>query len=183
MRSIFLAVVFTLVSFSNCYASPRYTAAKLAAEKVKKDEKDLKKKVKRLSAADKEKLKRRFRGQDSDSDGLPDILEDGLGSATCDSDSDDDGLNDSSDSAENNSDSDNDGNADGTEVEIKGNIVSFVDPTLVIGDRTFTITDSTVFRGAGFSKDDLEAGLCVEVEGHTTGSGLLADKLKRDDDC
>ncbi len=172
-----------LIVASPAYASPQYTSAKQAAERVKKDEKDLARKAARLSAADKSKLKTAFKGTDSDNDKLPDILERAFKSDSCGKDSDGDGLTDYEDPNENNPDSDGDGHSDGTEVSAKGTVTSFTDPTLVVGGKTFTVTASTTFKGTGFDKSALVAGLCIDVEGHVDGADNIADKIKRDNDC
>lgn len=171
------------ISATPVLAAPRYTSAKQAADKVSKDEKDLARKISRLSATERAKLKAAIKGLDSDGDGVSDIVERGLGSSRCDADTDDDGLPDGEDSNEENPDSDGDGHNDGSEVGAKGNVTSFADPTLVVDGKTFTVTDSTTFRGSGFDKSDLTAGLCIEVEGHVEGAGNIADKIKRDDGC
>jgi len=183
MKLLTALLALLLVAASPAYASPRYTAAKQSADRIKKEEKDLARRIARLTAAEKAKLKKAFKGLDSDSDGLADILEAAVKSSRCDADSDDDGLDDDEDSDEDNADSDGDGHNDGSEVEAKGKITSFTDPTLVVGGKTFTVTDSTTFRGTGFDKSDLVAGLCIEVEGHIDGANNIADKIKRDDDC
>lgn len=180
MKILTLLIALMLVATVPAQAEPRYTAAKRAAEKVKKDERELKRRVKRLSQEQREKLKTVFKSTDSDSDGVADIIEGAVGGNRCDADTDDDGLDDSEDFDEDNADSDGDGNSDANEVEVKASIVSFEDPTLVVGERTFTLTDATVFRGTGFDKSDLVAGLCVEVEGHLEGENTIADKIKRE---
>lgn len=183
MKILAMILALLLVSASPALAAPRYTAAKRAADKVKKDERDLARKVKKLSAKEKAKLKSSFRGKDSDSDGVADIIEGAFGSGSCDSDSDDDGLPDDEDIDEDNPDQDGDGHMDGNEVGAKGAITSFADPVLTVGGKTFILTGDTQFRGVNFGPEDLEAGLCVEVEGHRNGANTVADKVKRDDDC
>jgi len=183
MKLLTTLLALFLLAASPVYATPRYTAAKQSAEKIKKEERQLARLMLRLSAKDKATLKKSFRGLDSDGDGLADILEAAVKASRCDADSDDDGLDDDEDSDEDNADSDGDGHGDANEVEAKGKITSFTDPTLVVGGKTFTVTDSTTFRGTGFDKSDLVAGLCIEVEGHIDGANNIADKIKRDDDC
>jgi hypothetical protein len=183
MKILAMILALLLVSTAPAFAEPRYTAAKRAADKVKKDERDLARKAKRLSAKEKARLKSAFRGKDSDSDGVADIIEGAFGSGSCESDSDDDGLPDDEDIDEDNPDRDGDGHMDGNEVAAKGTITSFADPLVTVGNRTFIITGDTQFRGVNFGPEDLEPGLCVEVEGHTNGATTVADKVKRDDDC
>jgi hypothetical protein len=183
MKLLTALLALIVISVSPAYASPRYTAAKQSAERVKKDERELAKRIARLSATERAKLKRAFKALDSDGDGVSDILEGAIKSSRCDADSDDDGVDDGDDSDEDNADSDGDGHNDGNEIGAKGNITSFTDPTLVVGGKTFTLTATTTFRGTGFDKSDLVAGICIEVEGHVEGATNIADKIKRDDDC
>ncbi len=180
MKIIISTLALVLVLSSPAFASPRYTAAKRQAEKVKQDEKELSRRVKKLTAAERERLKTSVRGTDSDSDGVSDVVEGGLGSSRCNTDSDNDGLDDSQDPDEDNGDSDGDGFGDATEVSAKGKITAYVDPNVTVKEKTFRLTDSTVFKG--LTKADLKSGLCVEIEGHTSGAENIADKVK-DEDC
>lgn len=184
MRILAALLAFLLVSVSPAFAGPRYSAAKRAANKVKADQKDLKKKVNKLSAADKTKLKASFKGDDSDNDGLPDILEGAVGSNSCSADSDSDGLPDNEDSDERDPDSNRDGHLDGTETRAKGTITSFVDPLVTVNGQVFVVNGDTRFEGDNnFGQGDLQAGVCVEVEGHTDGANTIADKIQREDSC
>jgi hypothetical protein len=72
---------------------------------------------------------------------------------------------------------------DGNEVEAKGTITSFADPAFTVGGKTFILTGDTRFRGTNFGPEDLAAGVCVEVEGHSDGANTIADKVQKDDDC
>jgi hypothetical protein len=183
MKLLTALLALIVIAVSPASASPRYTAAKQSAERVKKDEKELARRFARLTATERAKLKAAFRALDSDGDGVSDILEGAIKSSRCDADSDDDGVDDGDDSDEDNADSDGDGHNDGSEVEAKGKVISFTDPILVVGGKSFTVTATTTFRGTGFDKSDLVAGLCIEVEGHTDGASTIADKIKQDDDC
>ena len=163
-----------------------------------RDEKALVRKIKtlagRLSTAQLQRLaKSRLAGIDSDSDGIPDSLEGGVGSNVCDSDSDDDGIGDD-DELENGSDpgdddSDDDGHEDGTEINKTGLVESFSSSIVTVGGLSFTVSDSTLYRNGAVS--DLVAGKCVEVEGHyqldggNQVIGRIADKVqfKNQDDC
>jgi hypothetical protein len=168
------------------YAAPKYTQAKQAATKVTKAQKDFSRKVSRLSDADKAKLKSSFKGTDSDGDGVADSIEAGIGSNVCGRDSDSDGLDDGQDDSETNPDHNGDGTPDGSdgqEVEARGTITTYNDPTLVVSGKSFTLTDSTRFDSEGLSKGDLTVGLCVEVQGHATTSGNIADKIERKGHC
>ena len=51
---------------------------------------------------------------------------------------------------------------------------------MTVKEKTFRLTDSTTYKG--LTKADIKTGLCVEIEGHTSGSENLADKVK-DEDC
>lgn len=183
MKLLTSLLALLIISVAPVYASPRYTSAKQSAEKVKKDEKELARRIARLSPTERAKLKSAFKALDSDGDGVSDILEGALKSNRCDADSDDDGVDDGDDSDEDNADSDGDGHNDGNEIGAKGKITAFTDPTLEVGGKTFTVTANTTFRGIGFDKSDLVANLCIEVEGHVEGGANVADKIKRDDDC
>jgi hypothetical protein len=188
LSALVLAIIFiahSLVVIPSAWASPRYTAAKQSAERVKKSERDLARKFKKLTAAEKKRLKAAFRSTDSDSDGLSDILEEAIGSDLCERDSDGDGVDDSDDSRENevgdDDDSDDSGANDGSnEVEVKSSIDSFDDPFLDVEGRRFTVTSDTVFRGTDFGVDDLEAGLCVEVKGVQRNGALVAVRIKKE---
>jgi len=171
-----------LLSTSSALADRRYTTAKQAAERVKRDEAELTRRVKSLSIEDRTKLKRAFRGRDSDRDGISDIMEGGLGSNRCDSDSDDDGIDDYRDRNERRRTEDDSSRGNtGLEVEIRGRITSLIDSTLTVGGKTFVLTAGTVFRDPGFSKDDLLVGQCIEIEGRTNGSRIVAEKVHLED--
>jgi len=180
MKIIFGVLVVLLITSEPGFSTPRYSAAKRQAEKVKKDEKELSRRIKKLTAAEREKLKTGVRGTDSDSDGVSDVVEGGIGSNQCNSDSDNDGLDDSEDSDETNADSDGDGFGDATEISAKGRISAYADPNVTVKQKTFRLTDSTIYKG--LTKEDIEPGLCVEIEGHTSGAENIADKIK-DEDC
>jgi hypothetical protein len=195
MKLISGVLVTLLMLTSIATASPRYTAAKQAAERVRKSEREFDKRFNKLTDAEKKRLKASFRSADSDDDGVSDIIEGAIGSDRCDKDSDDDGFDDSNDGAENtpgndddssdDSDSPPNGGDDSNEVEIKGTIDSFVDPVLDVKDRSFTVTEDTVFRGRDFGRDDLDNGVCVEVKGLQRNGTLVAVRIKREspDEC
>lgn len=187
MKAALILLLAILVTAPSAWASPRYTAAKQAAERVKKSERELARKFKKLTAAEKKRLKAAIRSTDSDSDGLSDILEEAIGSDLCEIDSDGDGIDDSDDSRENEAgdddDSDNSGSnggddEDSNEVEVKGTVDSFDDPLLDLAGRRFTINNDTVFRGPDFGRDDLEAGMCVEVKGVQRNGTFVAVRIK-----
>jgi hypothetical protein len=179
-----LAVIMAilLASTFNAWASPTDLAkARRTLASITKAEKDLLRTAKKLTPAERAKLKS-SRGKDSDGDSVSDVVEGAIGSNRCDADSDDDGLDDSDDRDEDSSDSDGDGYSDGLEVEAKGQVTSFNDPILVVAGKTFEVTPSTIFFRGLTSKDDLTTGTCIEVEGHKVGDGVVADKIKREKD-
>jgi Domain of unknown function (DUF5666) len=188
MKVITTILPLLLLSTSSALADGRYTAAKQAAERVKRDEAELVRRVRSLSVEDRIKLKNKFRGRDSDRDGLSDIIEGGLGSNRCDGDSDDDGVDDANDRNELRRNDDDSRSGDdtrrggtGLEVEVRGRITSLIDSSLTVGGRTFVLTATTVFRDPGFSKDDLLVGQCIEIEGRTNGSQIVAEKVHLED--
>ena len=188
MKVITTILPLLLLSTSSAYADRRYTAAKQAAERVKRDEAELTRRVQALSIEDRTKLKNNFRGRDSDRDGISDIIEGGLGSNRCDSDSDDDGIDDASDRNERRRTDEDSRSGDDTsrgdsalEIGARGRITSLNDSTLTVGGRTFILTATTVFRDSGLSKDDLLVGQCIEIEGRTNGSQIVAEKVHIED--
>jgi len=181
-----LCVVLAIFISSADAQSSSYTAAKKALSRATSDSKDFKRKVAKLSVADKAKLKTSMKGDDSDSDGIPDLVESAIGSNLCSGDSDSDGLDDSVDDHEDNPDSNKDGNPDGRDgqdSEAKGNVASYSGRVLVVAGKSFTVTDSTLFRGRQFSEAGLVAGVCVEVKGRVVSGANIADSIKRDDGC
>jgi hypothetical protein len=190
---ILLAILLSIgIAISPAVAAPRYTAAKQAAEKLRKDERELAKRIKKLSSSERAKLKAALaRGTDSDADGLTDILEGAIGTNRCDADSDDDGVDDSDDGAENDGSSSGDDDSSGGsnpgddsnppgEIEVKGTISSFDGSVLRVKGESFVVNSDTIFRGQGFGKDDLEAGLCVEVKGRRTADTVIAIRIQRE---
>jgi len=192
MKVITTILPLLLLTASTAYGDRRYTSAKQAAERVKRDEAELARRTRLLSIEDRLRLKTSFRGRDSDQDGISDIMEGALGSSRCDSDSDDDGIGDSTDRNERNRSDDqsssggnsrDDSSRPGSrfEIEARGRITSFVDPEVTVGGKTFIISAETFFRDPGFSKEDLVVGLCIEIEGHTHGSVIVAEKVHLED--
>ena len=160
-------------------AGPRLNAVQREVVNISRAEKRLARQLARLSAAERVRLKSRRIGLDSDLDGVSDIVEGAIGSNRCDSDSDDDGFDDKSDSNE-----DSPGSDDGlAEFEVKGLIDSFSDPVLQLKGATYTLSDSAQFVGIGFTKEDLQAGACVELKGLQRESGNTVTRIKQDDDC
>lgn len=170
MKRISCALCLALLIASNAYAAPKYKKVLTEGKDLAKRQARFAKSVKSLSTARQEKLRKALAkvGEDSDGDGDSDIWEDAHGSNIC------------------TPDRNGDGTPDGEDLEIKGLITSYVAPTLIIGARTFTVLGSTIFqgrRGASFSEANLQAGVCVEVKGHTEIAGDLADLIKADDGC
>lgn len=154
-------------------------AAEAEARKISKAEKELAKRIKRLNAFDRRALKVKRIGTDSDRDGVSDIFEGAIGSNRCDNDSDDDGVEDGSDSRE-----DEFGKDDGeSEFEVKGLITSFSDSSIGIGEASYLITKETRFGGRGFSEEDIEPGVCVQVKGLSTQGENRVQKVELEDDC
>lgn len=187
MQRLILALI-VLVCFSAfiAEAAPRYTAARQTVRKVLEDQRELTRRINRLTPAEKVRLKAAVAGIDSDGDGLPNYLEDSLGSSSCDADSDDDGLSDEDDPFENDEDGDDDGFNDEDEVSATGVIASFLTPNLVVAGQTFIITEATTFTGRNFSSaEDLQADQCIKVEGHKVAADVIADKVekKRSSSC
>jgi hypothetical protein len=189
MKVLALVVALVLAYSSPAIAGPRYSAAKKEAQQIQRAERTLAKRIERLSEADRKRLKAAFKSTDSDADGVSDIIEGAIGSNRCDADSDDDGFSDSDDYNEDTPGTDDDSpgsddsNPGSSEFETKGIIASFNDPSLVIGSTTYTLTAATVFIGSGFTKEDLRAGMCIEVKGLRSGSDRDVTRIKRDDDC
>jgi hypothetical protein len=189
MKLFALAIALIVAYSSPALAGPRYSAARKEAQQVQRAERTLAKRIARLSESDRKRLKSAFKSTDSDGDGVSDIIEGALGSNRCDADSDDDGFSDSDDynedtpGADDGSPGSDDSSPGSSEFETKGIIASFDDPSLVIGSTTYTITMATEFIGTGFNKDDLRAGMCVEVKGLRSGTERDVTRIKRDDDC
>lgn len=126
--------------------------------------------------------------EDSDSDGVPDLLEPKSG--RCDSDSDDDGVDDHQE-IENGTDpgsddSDGDGHTDDVEFHAKGTIDSLSDSAISVASVSYTVNQDTKYldkKGKPLSSSDFSAGDCVEVEGYVSNSDHIVDKVKEDNDC
>lgn len=182
MARLFTALfaILTVTCFSvNADASPSYRSTLSSAKNIRKSEAKLAKAIAKLSPADREKLKTALSslGVDSDADGVSDLFERVRGSNVCDGDSDDDGIKDDDDSYE------NDDNKLG-EVEAKGAVTSFNDPSLIVGAKTFIVTNATVFRRGVSSKASLVIGACVKVEGYTDVSNVtIATKIEASSRC
>lgn len=179
MRRIILAFALCLLISTTANAAPSYKSTLSAARNLHKSETRLAKSIASLSTADREKLKAALAslGVDTDKDGVSDLFEKARGSDICDSDSDDDGIDDRNDGYE------DDQNKLG-EVEAKGSVTSFVDPTLIVGGKTFLVTATTSFRKGVSSKADLSTGACIKVEGYTDTSNInVATKVEKYDRC
>jgi hypothetical protein len=72
------------------------------------------------------------------------------------------------------------------ELEVKGLISAIDGSSITVGDKTFTLTDSTTWRigdNRNASPSEFTVGTFVEVEGRTDGSsGWIASKVKTEDD-
>ncbi len=177
VRPIALILCLGLICFDTAEASPALSAAKRAYQTVRRDQRVFARRVSRLSTGEKQELKNAIvapagsddPSSDPDGDGLDNSAEDALGSNTCGRDSDGDGVDDRDDPYE----------GDTSGVYGKGVVAAFQEPLLTVGANVFTVTDTTRFKGRGFSASSLEVGLCVEVEGHQDGLATIADKIER----
>jgi hypothetical protein len=175
-----LASLVALVFFAvSAEATPSYRGTSSMAKSLRRSEIRLAKAIAGLKPTERERLKKALSslGVDSDTDGVSDIFERARGSNVCDADSDDDGIDDSEDGYE--KDDDKQG-----EVEVRGRITSFNDPIIVIGSKSFTVTNRTRFRRGVASRADLTEGRCVKVEGYTDLSGVsFATKVEASSRC
>jgi hypothetical protein len=179
MKHLITALLVTSFFAMSAEATPSYRSTLSSAKNLRKSELKLAKAISSLSAADREKLKTALAslGIDSDADGVSDLFERVRGSNVCDADSDDDGIDDRNDGYE------KDGDKQG-EVEIRGSVTSFDDPSLVVGGKTFVVTNSTFFRRGISSKAGLVAGACVKVEAYVDASNVnIAKKIEASDRC
>ena len=172
------------VQDSQAQTSTRYKNAKSLIKKIKRAQRKLARVVANLNSAQVKSLNTEFSDDtdDSDADGIPDIIEDASGSDDCDADSDDDGLDDG-DEVENETDPDD--GADG--LEIHALIDSLDAGSVTVGGETFAVVSSSEFLDEENDPiaypDAFSMGDCVEAEGYYVGSVLTLDKLKKDDDC
>ncbi len=100
--------------------------------------------------------------EDSDGDGVPDIIEHHV---------------DGTDSCDNNS------REGGSEIEAKGAITAVSGLTFTVDGKSFVVSDATVYRDGLVS--DLIIGACVEVKG-TTAAGTDSNpalRVKFEDSC
>ncbi|MBX7144312.1 MAG: hypothetical protein K1X79_07655 [Oligoflexia bacterium] len=128
---------------------------------------------------------------DSDDDGLPDIVDKGIGGDACDADSDHDGLDDGDELADGkdptNPDSDGDGNGDADELDpAKGRITAIDSSHIEIPSSGFSIVEATKFEnkdGDQISIEDFAINDCVRIEGHKVGDANVADEIKKASNC
>ena len=182
IRTISLVALLACVVAVSAEASPRYEAARRSARELAKKEQEFQKKVKPLSATERERLVKTLRGfDDSDADGLPDAYERAVGSSdACRYDSDSDGVGDHEDDKPDGDHSYTD--PTGVRVEAKGVVSSFSGGVLVVQGVSFVVDSNTVFKG-NFSATNLAAGVCIEVEGRQTGTTIAATEVKKEDSC
>lgn len=199
MLSALLAVV---AAPQLALAGPTSRSVRNEARSLESDIAKLLRDFKRLSPANRTKvLTTLSKLSDTDSDGVPDVLE-LTPRSRCDSDSDDDGLDDGDEyrnrTKPDDRDSDDDGIEDGddsssggtpgsVEIEVKGRLVAKSSTEITVGTTVFVIGESTQYRqGAvtsGLTIDDFEVNACVEAEGIRSGGVNTAKKVKSDDDC
>lgn len=191
--SVVICLILLIVTASAVAAPKSGKVNRLAKQYRNLDRQSSKlvKQFKRLSSSQKESLLGKLgdRYDDVDNDNLPDFLDSGSG--RCDSDSDDDGILDGDD----HDDDDDDSNASpspsstptqGNEIEIHGLIQTISGTALSVNGSTFALTGNTVYRDRDnntTTQSAFSAGQCVEVEGHSSGGNLTAEKVKMDDDC
>lgn len=177
-RILLITLMFALaLSFETASASPKTDAiasAKQVLSQIRKLRRLIGKPGVRQRLAD-------FSGgrsglTDSDSDGLPDFLEDVEGTDACEGDSDGDGVEDGDES---HSGSDPEDGDEG-EVELRGNIVAITVNTVTVGNYTFTTYSGTEFEG-GASLADFQVGDYVEVEGYSVSGVLTLKKINLED--
>lgn len=168
IRSLF--VIFTAVALVgflpvNSHAETRLNRVK----RQLKDYKNLRGKIlsdmNKLSTSQKSQLKTslppatRNGLEDSDDDGVPNILENNEGTNECDASSHDDGM----------------------EVELRGQIAAVVPGlSFVIGAANFVVDGNTEYEGAPGNDSGLIVGACVKAEGRTieASTDLYAKEVK-----
>jgi hypothetical protein len=78
-------------------------------------------------------------------------------------------------------------NSSGREIEVLGRITELTEQLIVLRGQSFTITDRTRFydydKANRVSLSFFRVGMCVDVEGRQTSSGLVADEVEFEDDC
>lgn len=178
IKFVIIGFVTTFFGLSQVIADSETDQAKTSANRIKSELKTLKRLARkskiRIALA---KFATRNKSlDDSDSDGLPDVIENALGSSSCDSDSDDDGI---SDDDEGHSGSNPDDSSSG-EVEIKGNISAITDTTVTVEGQVFTISTNTQYED-GSSLSAYHVGDRVEVSGRIISGILTLRKIKIED--
>lgn len=163
--------------------SGKYKNAKSLVKKIKRTQRQLAKVMARLSDAQVKRLNAAFddNTDDSDSDGVPDIIEDASGSDDCDADSDDDGFDDG-DEVENETDS----HEHNQSVEVHSAIQAISESSVKVDGNVFLIVGSSELLDDDNNPAELSAfsvGQCVEAEGYYVGDVLTLDKIKLDDGC
>jgi hypothetical protein len=131
---------------------------------------------------------------DSDDDGVPDMIEES--SSRCDDDSNDDGISDrddyydddddSSDDDDNSSDDSGQNDSGQSGAEVEGNIELLSASQIRVEGTTFALRSSTRYlddNNRTISKSSFSIGDCVEVEGDFISGVLTAEKVKEEDDC
>lgn len=113
---------------------------------------------------------------DSDSDGLPDILEHSENTNACDDDSDDDGIDDG-DEGSGGSDPNDD---DEGEINVTGLITAITSTTVTVGAYTCTTDDSSTF-GDKSGLGDYIVGDNVELECELKSSVLTLKDIHEED--
>lgn len=155
-----------LIDISSANASNCKSRVVAAGRKAQRSALEFTQKFNKLSALEQESVKSalaKLNLPDSDSDGVPDLIEKSSGSDSCKSDSDDDGQPDSS------------------EREAEGKISAVSDASLTVGGLVFVIDEDTVLEG--ISREELIVNACVEIHGALVADAIVANKIESSDDC
>jgi hypothetical protein len=173
-----LALLFVTLSFQIAHAESDASKASASLKIIRTEMKKLKllinkKGVRTKLSLDTTKAKDL---QDTDQDGLRDILENIETTNSCVSDTDGDGISDG-DEARSGSNPDR---SDSSEVELTDIISALTVDTVTVGNYTFTATDSTRYKKIT-ALTDLSIGDRVEISGRVVNSVLTIKKISLED--
>ncbi len=173
LRILFL---FALIVSAAAYVTPSYATPRqngiAAAKEIRKRIVKLRKLFNNASVRSAVIAAGVGKSDDSDSDGVPDFMEDSLGSSSCDTDSDDDGIDDGDDS---NPDDSGEG-----ELGVTGAITAITSTTVTVGSYTCTVADTSDLGGKSVLTDYL-VGDVVELECRLVSSVLTIDSIHAED--
>jgi len=181
VRKVLLGLLCLVVPLWTAVAAPKgQGAVSSASSQARNAERQLKKLeslLKKLTPAQVNQIRvRMLSASDSDSDGVPDVIE--APGSRCDSDSDDDGTEDGDELSG--------GDDPEGEEEVKGVIAAISETSITVGSTVFAIDSETAFLGdhkTVLARTDFIVGECVEAEGLPKSSVLTATKVKEEDDC